>query len=445
MPEPTTADAAASAVRDAAASAGQTAQATAAQANQAAQATAVQAGQALTSATGPAPAPATDVAPAATSADAAPAPATEVEAGTAATPSAGDAAHGGGHHAFDFAGALAHHNMPYPAWEPVHGKPILIFNQPAYAAKNLGALKADAGFASAKPSEAQVAWAKDWIQAKYVAKEAQPPFAHAELAQAMALAQHRSTFGAFPQPLGWVNQQLFFGTVALLVVSVVVFILGRRAAGQVKPASLAQHALEGLVTFIRDDIVRPNMGHGDHHHADRWVAHFSAIFLAVLAFNLFGLIPGTGTASGNIGVTAGLAATTLLTMLFFGIKEQGLGRFLVNLSPVHFSTKPMDLILWPILWVIEALGLLIKPTALAIRLFANMFAGHAVLLSFVALGMIVYASSEKLLGIALALQGVGWVITVALFFLELLVCFVQAYVFTLLSAVYVGSAMHPEH
>ena len=343
------------------------------------------------------------------------------------------AAHGQSAHAgFDFAASISHHNMPYPAWEPVHGKPLLIFDLAGFAARNLDYYQ---GSYPDKLAAADGAPYLAWAQAKAGDRPAEP------LAKAMALAEHKSLLGSLPQSMAWVNQQIFWGTIALLIIAAALVGFARRKPGQLKPVGRIQHMLEAVTLFVRDDIVRPNF----HHHPDGWVPHFAAIFLAILACNLIGLIPGTGTATGNIGVTAALALTTLASMLFFGMKEQGVGRFWVNLVPVPFSLKPAELLIWVMLAAIEGLGLLIKPVALAIRLFANMFAGHTVLLAFTSLGLIINAARPDLAFLSYGMSGFGLVLAFAIFFLELLVAFIQAYVFTLLSAVFIGSSMHPEH
>lgn len=333
---------------------------------------------------------------------------------------------------YDFAAAISHHNMPYPAWEPIHGKPLLIFDLALYASKNQAYLNEHyaAQVAAANPAP-YLAWAKGKAGAE------QAP----QLAKTMAVAHDKSLLGSFPQPLAWMNQQIFFGSVGMLLVAAVLLVFARRKPGQLKPEGRIQHLLEAVTLFVRDDIVRPNF----HHHPDAWVPHFASVFLAILACNLIGLIPGTGTATGNIAVTTAFAVITLGCMLFFGMKEQGVAKFWINLVPVPFSTKPAELLIWLMLAGIELLGLLIKPVALAIRLFANMFAGHTVLLAFCSLGLIIHAARPDLGGLAVGMSGFGLLLAFAIFFLELLVACIQAYVFTLLSAVFIGSSMHPEH
>lgn len=336
---------------------------------------------------------------------------------------------------YDFMGSLMHHIRPYPAIQYGHGDPVLIFNVGEYAKINYAHLAHDPAFAATDGS-AFSGWAGELAAKPGYAGPAAP-----ELAKAMTLASNESLLGALPKPLSWLNQQTFFGTFALLLLAATLLIFARRKPEQLKPANRVQHLIEAGVLFVRDDIVRPNISH----HADAWVPHFASMFLAIFAINLIGLAPVFSAASGNPGVTAAFASMTLLAMLFYGIKEQGPVSFWINLVPVHWSWKPMDMVIWLMLAPIELLGLFIKPAALAIRLFANMFAGHAVLISFSSLGFILLAANPNDGALALGMGGFGFLMTVALYFLELLIAFLQAFVFTVLSAVFIGQAMHPEH
>lgn len=344
--------------------------------------------------------------------------------------------HDHGHHGFDFAYEMAHHNLPYPAIQPFHGLTVLILDNGKYSLKNYDELSHDPAFDVAEPSPAQIGWAAELV----AQGKATEDVTGTELAKAMVVASDHSLLGALPKSLSWINQQIFWGSSALLLVAFLLCVVAKRRPTDLKPTSRFQHVIEAVVLFVRDDICRPNI----HHHADSWVPHFSAIFFAVLGMNVFGLIPGTGTATGNPGVTAGLALTTLIGMLMCGMKEQGGLAFWKNLVPVHWSWKPMDMVIYIILAIIEVMGLIIKPAALAIRLFANMFGGHTVLLAFITLGFILQAAATGAL-LTLGLGAFGLFIAVPIYLLELLVAFLQAYVFTLLSAVFIGAAMNPEH
>jgi F-type H+-transporting ATPase subunit a len=181
--------------------------------------------------------------------------------------------------------------------------------------------------------------------------------------------------------------------------------------------------LEMLVQFVRSEIAIPNIGKAD---ADRFVPYLCTAFFFILFVNLFGLIPYAATATGNVGVTLALALFTFLITQFAAIKSQGIGGYLKHL------TGGVAVWLWPIMIPVEILGLFTKPFALTIRLFANMLAGHIVILSL--LGLIFALGSPFV--------AVGSVpMALAIFALELFVAFVQAYIFTMLSSLFIGAGL----
>lgn len=337
------------------------------------------------------------------------------------------------HEKFEISAAIAHHVLAYPAVEYLHAKPVLVLDLATYA-QRADWIAHDPAMAVADGSR-HLAWATEIASAKGL--DAQ------QLSKAMTVAEDRSTFGALPQSLSWMNQQIFFSTIALSLLAFVLLVVARRRPEQVKPEGRIQHAVEAAVVWIRDDMVRPNF-HFRPDHGDSWVPYFAGIFLMLVTINIFGLAPVFSAATGNPGVTVAFALTTLACMLGFGLAHNG-PSFFIKLVPVHWSWKPMDMVIWLLLAVIELMGLIIKPGALAIRLFANMFAGHTVLLAFSTLGLIVYAANPDSPGMGLGLGAFGWLLTIALYFLELLIAFLQAYVFTMLSATFIGSSIHPEH
>ena len=366
----------------------------------------------------------------------------EVSADFEVTEQAEQAAAHDDHPPFVFMDYLKGHNLPTVYWDPAHTGPFLIFNKAKYAAKKYDKLSSYSVFTEINASNDNFVWAEEFVKEKpewYTGQLDAAPSA-ADLAKAMTLAESKPVIGTFPKALSWVNQQTMFGTVALILMSLLVCVWGRRKADQLKPVNKLQSMLEAVVLFVRDDICRPNIAHG----ADKWTAHFAAIFAAILGFNVIGLVPGSGTASGNIGVTAAFALMTLGAMLVYGMKAQGVVAFWKHLVPVHWSWNPLDMAIYLILLVIELMGLIIKPAALAIRLFANMFGGHTVLLAFLTLGYILQAQGTPA-GLTGGMGIFGFLLGNAIYFLELLVAFLQAYVFTLLSAVFIGAAMNPEH
>lgn len=340
-------------------------------------------------------------------------------------------------HAFDITSAMMHHNMPYPAMEWVHGRPFIVFDRGLYAAINYDLLAHQPGFEEADP-EPYLDWAQEIVDEgdfRYDPEELPVE----GVAKAMALVDDLPwNVAVFPRPLAWFNQQLFFGTLALLLLTLLLTVAYRRRPDQLRPANRVQHALEALTLYLRDEVVRPAIPH----HPERWTGFLVAMFLMILVVNIFGLIPGTGTMSGNIGVTAGFATVTLFCMLFFGMREQG-PRFWVNIVPIRLTLAMAPV--WLLLLLIELMGLLIKPFALAVRLFANMFAGHTVLLVFLSLGYVIVAQMQGAAALALTFQGAGFFLAIAFHAMELLVAFIQAYVFTMLSAMFIGMSIHPEH
>ena len=338
------------------------------------------------------------------------------------------------HKPFSIGAAMLHHNMPFPAWEVSHGKPLITFDLGTYAAMHYASLVKDPAFAHADGSAhadwaGEVAARKDFRFAEGLPAEG--------VAKAMAVAQSHSGL-VFPKAFSWVNQQIFFGGIALLILFVIVGLLFRRKATQLTPANRVQHALESIVLYFRDTVIEPNF----HGHGSQWTPFFVSVFLMILAVNLMGLIPGTGTLSGNIGVTGGFAAVILLMMLGYGMKEQG-PKFWVNLVPIHFTWAMSPI--WILLLVIELFGLAIRPFALAVRLFANMFAGHTVLLVFLSLGYVILSQAPDSRGLAAGLQVAGFVLAIGFYAMEILVAFIQAYVFTMLSAMFIGMSINPEH
>jgi len=187
---------------------------------------------------------------------------------------------------------------------------------------------------------------------------------------------------------------------------------------------------ESYITFIRDGLVMPNIGA----EGRAFVPYFCTLFLFILSVNLAGMIPQMKTATSNISVTGALALCSGMLIVGSGIKYHGVWGFLKGFVP---SGTPGWLV--PLLFPLEVISLIIKVCVLAIRLFANMLSGHIALLCLLLLVFIIGELSS--------LAGVGAVLPVMfleLFVtcLELLVAFLQAYVFTLLTAIFAGNVIH---
>jgi len=184
-------------------------------------------------------------------------------------------------------------------------------------------------------------------------------------------------------------------------------------------------AVESVVLYLRNEVVLPNVGH----HGEGFVPFCLALFFFILFCNVLGLLPWGSTATGNISVTATLALLSFITIEIAGMRAQGLA-YLKTIfywpSDMPFFMKlPLTFILTPV----ELLGKFTKPFALAVRLFANMTAGHIVLLALV--GLIFTFKSWFLAPLPVAMS-------VAIMMLELMVAFLQAFIFTLLVSVFIG-------
>ena len=195
------------------------------------------------------------------------------------------------------------------------------------------------------------------------------------------------------------------------------------------------HLYEILINFIRNDIIIPNIGKS---HCQFWAPLITTYFIFILTCNFLGLIPlfdlipgGSSTVTGNFNATAGLATITFFAIIIAGTMKHGFLGHWKNMIPGDVP-GPVLLILIPI----EILGMFVRPFALTMRLGGNMTAGHIGMLAIFALPIILSAAS---VGIASILLNTG------IYFLEMIVSFVQAYVFTLLSSVFIGMAIHAEH
>jgi F-type H+-transporting ATPase subunit a len=240
---------------------------------------------------------------------------------------------------------------------------------------------------------------------------------------------HLPTF----EPVQILGMQLDFSITQHLVMMWIVSIL--LVAGiswsfrkkQLIPTGFAG-VVEALVLFVRDEIAIPNIGLKD---GKRLTPLLTTMFFFILSCNLIGLIPLFATATGNITVTASLAIITFISTQVMGMVKNGVLGYWRSMVP-HGVPLPLLVIIVPI----EIFGLFTKPFALAMRLFANMIAGHTVIYALI--GLIIAIGSFFVSPFA-----IGFAIFINL--LEILVAFIQAYIFTMLSSLFIGMAMHPEH
>ncbi|HYS70178.1 MAG TPA: F0F1 ATP synthase subunit A [Gemmatimonadaceae bacterium] len=205
----------------------------------------------------------------------------------------------------------------------------------------------------------------------------------------------------------------------------------RRTSQGRAPSGLG-NGLEALVLYLRNEVVLPNVGP----HGNAYVPYLLTLFFFILFANLLGLIPYGATATGNISVTATLAVVTFFVIEGAGIKSQGRAYINTIVFWPHDMSLGMKLFISPILTPIEIIGKFTKPFALAIRLFANMISGHVVLLALISL--IFTFASWILVPVPIA-------IALGISMLELFVAFLQAFIFTLLSSVFIGLMREGAH
>lgn len=226
----------------------------------------------------------------------------------------------------------------------------------------------------------------------------------------------------------------------LFVALIITYVLIMRAVkiARESPRQAAKGILspvEAMIVFVRDDIARSSIGE----KADRFVPILLSFFFMIFVTNLTGLIPifpFGASITGNLSVTLGLALFTFVVITLNGSKTYW--KHMVNTPGVPMLMKlPV-----PIMPAVEIMGALIKPIVLAIRLFANMLAGHIVILAFICL---IFIFAKLAVVAAVAVTPVALIFVVFISFLELLVAFIQAFVFTLLSAIFIGMAVEEHH
>jgi len=229
---------------------------------------------------------------------------------------------------------------------------------------------------------------------------------------------------------------IYIELIAAMVVAALFIWLGKKVKAGGPPRGRLWNMLEAGVVYIRDEVARPAIGERE---ANRFLPFLWTAFFFILTMNLLGMFPLFGTPTGSLSVTAALALGTFAVVLFSGMKKLGVAGFWKAQAPhVELPSKLMGFVLIPMIWAIEVFGLFIKHMVLAVRLFANMFAGHLVLAVFVGFIGVTWGS---LLSAGVIPAAVG--ASVAIGLLELLVAFIQAYVFTFLSALFIGAAIHP--
>ncbi len=212
----------------------------------------------------------------------------------------------------------------------------------------------------------------------------------------------------------------------IIILSIFITIAGKYKANKGAPKGI-QSFFEPLICFVRDEIAKPNISHNH----EKFVPFLLTIFFFIWVNNLLGLLPIGANLTGNIAFTFVMAVITLIITNINGNKYYW----------KHIFMPPVPVWLYPIMWPVELVGIISKPFALMVRLFANITAGHIVVISLISL---IFIFKNMFMGFA--------AVPLALFIdiLELLVAFLQAFVFTMLTALFIGTATeehehHEEH
>ncbi|MBL0940289.1 MAG: F0F1 ATP synthase subunit A [Gemmatimonadaceae bacterium] len=231
------------------------------------------------------------------------------------------------------------------------------------------------------------------------------------------------------------TKHVVFMALAALIVAIVLITaanVSRRQHQQHGRSKGFAGAIEAMALYLRNEVVLPNVGH----HGEGFVPFALTMFFFILVMNLLGMLPWGATATGNISVTATLAIITAIVVEIAGIRANGIG----YLSTIFYWNKDLPLVMRIVMFVVmspvEMVGKLSKPFALAVRLFANMTAGHIVLLALI--GLVFTFQSW-------AIAPVPVLMATAISMLELFVAFLQAFIFTLLASVFIGQIREAHH
>ncbi|WP_248921562.1 F0F1 ATP synthase subunit A [Olsenella intestinalis] len=228
------------------------------------------------------------------------------------------------------------------------------------------------------------------------------------------------------------TQYIFWMFVAIALLCVVIFVFKKKQAASLAPKGLFVNGVEYVIEFARDDMCKSILG-------DTWKKHFpfiASLFFFILFNNIVGVIPGCHPGTGTMGVTTALALVSFVYFIVVGVKRMGPIGYLKSLAPegIAFPASVP-------LWLIELFSTFLRLITLAVRLFCNMFAGHVVMGAFAILASLFVEPLLQSFTVA-ALPGAAtsifWMlILIVIYAVELMVAAIQAYVFTLLSAVYI--------
>jgi F-type H+-transporting ATPase subunit a len=252
--------------------------------------------------------------------------------------------------------------------------------------------------------------------------------------ETLHLELHLPKIGGFQ-----ITKFMVLEVIAALLVCAIYIPLARRLQRGQPPRGAWDNTFEALLTFVRNEIAKPNLG---AHDADRYVPFLWTMFLFILFNNLLGLFPFGGSATASITVTAVLALCVFFAIHGSAVAKMGFVHYLETLWPHIDVPFPLGYVIKPVIFVIEVVGVLVRNGVLAVRLFANMFAGHMVLATILIFIFVARNTTPALWGVITVSSVLG---IVALSLLELFVAFLQAYIFVFLTSLFIGMAVHPQH
>lgn len=236
-----------------------------------------------------------------------------------------------------------------------------------------------------------------------------------------------------------ITQYTFFMFIAVAIMAVVLFVFKKKQAASLVPQGRFVNGVEYVIEFCRKDLVEDML-------PKTWRQHFpfiATVFFFILVNNLMGVIPGMHPGTGTMGVTVALALISFIYFIYVGVKKEGGWGYIKSLKPKGVPF-PID---W-VVWLIELFSTFLRLVTLSVRLFCNMFAGHVVMGTFAILASLFISRFAQ--GVTLeAFTGAGisllWLLVlIAIYAVEMLVAVIQAYVFSLLSAVYIQLAEEDE-
>jgi len=222
------------------------------------------------------------------------------------------------------------------------------------------------------------------------------------------------------------TKHVIFMWLAAILVFLIAITVSRQYRASLIPKRVS-NLFEIFIIFVRDEIAVPTLGKNYY----KFLPFLLTLFFFILFGNFLGLIPYSATFTSNIAVTATLAIISFIMIQLGGIRQNGFFGYFKGLVP-----HGIPVVLLPLMILVEILGLFTKPFALAIRLFANMIAGHIVILALI--GLIFFMGTIFVAPVSIAFA-------VFIYLLEILVALIQAYIFTMLSSLFIGMAVHQEH